>query len=590
MWTWVERCAVAAALGGAALYVTTSLLALWLHGFRRPLWDQFRSYQLLLDAPFPRNVITAENGHRPVFPNLLKLLDLAVDGGRQGVLLAAGGVLACLAFALCAGVAWRDRALPPLWRAAGVLAAALAVFWLGNVRMLLHGNESVAVYWVLAWLACGLIALGRSERSPAAVGVAAASLALGCFGFGNGPVIGCTLLLMAVLLRRPWQQVAVLAATFAVVLLFYTVLLPGYGTSTAALALRPAENVAAALRWLSGAWVQAWIGLPDHPSGFMRAAMSHRDVGGWLIASSDWLARLDGDPFRMQMRAALWLGAAGTLLLLALSAWTLRRPGEAGATRVLGLGVAWFALGTALLVSFGRLDYFVQWPRQIFTERYVPWSSMFWLGLLLATACSLPPRIAAATAPAALIGVGLIALVLWPSHRIWIGWAATVDRQSRIFSLALAEGATLPELEPALAVPAETPTRRAVELLRRAGSSVYGPECPPPATSASTVPPLSLRWAAVSDNGLATVELRRLDGLLPGVPPDARLWVYDAGGICVGRGEITHYENPGGIPPSWRRTGADALVRVAAARAPFQVQLRGPDGTLLGVATIDGPP
>jgi hypothetical protein len=149
----------------------------------------------------------------------------------------------------------------------------------------------VAVYWVLGWLACGLVALAHSDRAPAMIGVAALSMVLGCFGFGNGPVIGCTLVLLAVLLGRPWRQVAVLAATFAVVLLFYTSLLPGAGTGAGAIALRPAENVAVALRWLSGVWIQAWIGLPDHPSGFMRAAMEQRDTGGWLIASADWLAR-----------------------------------------------------------------------------------------------------------------------------------------------------------------------------------------------------------------------------------------------------------------------------------------------------------
>ena len=211
-WQWFERAGVTALVGGAAVFVGTGLLALYHLGFRRPMWDQYRSYQLLLEAPFPGNVLQSENGHRPIFPNLLKLLDLSVDGGRQDVLLFCGGLFALLTFGLCAMTVWRERSLPLLWRAAGVLARRWPLFWLGNARMLLHGNESVAVFWVLGWLAFGPIALAHSARTPAAIWVVALSLALGCFGFGNGPVIGCTLLLLAVLLRRPWRQIALLAS------------------------------------------------------------------------------------------------------------------------------------------------------------------------------------------------------------------------------------------------------------------------------------------------------------------------------------------------------------------------------------------
>jgi putative flippase GtrA len=585
-WRWFERFGVAALLGGAALFVTTGLLTLYQLGFRRPLWDQFRSYQLLLETAFPGNVLQAENGHRPIVPNLLKLLDLYADGAHQGVLVFCGGLFALLAFGLCASTLWRERALPPLWRAAGVLGAALALFWLANARMLLHGNESVAVYWVLAWLACGLIALARSARTPGAIRLAALSLVLGCFGFGNGPVIGCTLLLLAALLRRPWRQIAVLAASFIVVLLFYTVLLPGQGTARSALALHPAENAVVSMRWLSGAWVQAWLGLPEHPSGFMRASMQHHDVGSWLIASADWLARGIGDPLQAQLQFAFWLGAAGAALLVAMSGWTWWRPLEAGPTRVLGLGLAWFALGTAVLVGMSRSDYFVQLPRQVFAERYLPWSCVYWLGLLLAMASSLPRRLAAASAPAGAVAVAVLAFALWPSHRIWVGWAAIVDRHSRVFALALAQDQNLPAVETALAIPAEADTLRTVALLRRAGSDLYDRDCPPPTDPAGAVPPLVVKWTDPAD-GLSTAALRRLQGSWSGPAGGARLWVRDAAGVCVGRGEVTHYEDLGTRRWFGRRSGVDVLVRVVGASPPLQLQLVAADGAVLAAGSIE---
>jgi hypothetical protein len=68
------------------------------------------------------------------------------------------------------------------------------------------------------------------------------------------------------------------------------------------------------------------------------------------------------------------------------------------------------------------------------------------------------------------------------------------------------------------------------------------------------------------------------------------VWVRDADGVCVGRGEFTHDENPGKRPWSGRRTGVDVLVRVAGVRLPLRVQLIAADGTVLAAGMIDRVP
>jgi hypothetical protein len=49
---------------------------------------------------------------------------------------------------------------------------------------------------------------------------------------------------------------------------------------------------------------------------------------------------------------------------------------------LVGLGCAWFALGVAGIVALGRMEFFAGYPDQIFANRYVPWSCLFWFGLL----------------------------------------------------------------------------------------------------------------------------------------------------------------------------------------------------------------
>src|SRR5262249_51815192 len=55
----------------------------------------------------------------------------------------------------------------------------------------------------------------------------------------------------------------------------------------------------------------------------------------------------------------------------------------AGPMEALGLGIAWFGLGAAGIVSLSRLDILREIPSQIYANRYTPWPCLFWLGLAL---------------------------------------------------------------------------------------------------------------------------------------------------------------------------------------------------------------
>ena len=426
----------------ALLYTLSALLAIVHMGFRVPLWDQFRSYQLLLEQPFPLNVVNIENGHHPIFPNLLKLFDLWASGGRQWLLLGSGGALALVCWALLVRAAWHEQQAPFLLRCALVLTISIALFWLGNARMLLHGNEAVAVYWVLACLLLGVYGL-TTERQPAGLYWSATAIMLGSFGFGNGPVVGCALLLIAALQRKSWRRLAALGLVFAAALLLYTYILPGAEKVQAALFLRPSDNLQMTLRWLSGVWMEAWLGLSDSPSGMLRSALLRQGWGTWLVHSADWLASWFAEPtLQAKMFLSLRLGAFGALLLIGLSYGTYRwRMGSR--VLLMGLALAWFALGTALLVGLSRYTYFVWMPSQIFAPRYLPWSCMFWLGLVLATTACFHarwPRLVMASLTSLVL---VAAAALGFSHLGWLQWAQETSRRADIMAMALSQGEIL---------------------------------------------------------------------------------------------------------------------------------------------------
>jgi hypothetical protein len=100
---------------------------------------------------------------------------------------------------------------------------------------------------------------------------------------------------------------------------------------------------------------------------------------------------------------------------------------------------------------------------------------------------------------------------------------------------------------------------------------------------------LTLQWADPSE-APPTPSLRRLQGSWSGPASGDRVWVRDADGVCVGRGELAYYEDLDKHPWLGRRTGIDALVRVAGARMPLYVQLVAADGSVLAAGTVERAP
>src|SRR5690606_11618245 len=149
----------------AALYMGAGGAAMWLLAPRVPYADAWRHLARFVATPFPGDILRPDNGHHEVLPNIVRVLELRLFDGGQTLQIATGIMLALATLlAYWRGVRGLDD---PRRRLAALLAAAVALFWLGNVRALAHGNESVHAYLVTLCLALGLHALVRS-RGPAA--------------------------------------------------------------------------------------------------------------------------------------------------------------------------------------------------------------------------------------------------------------------------------------------------------------------------------------------------------------------------------------------------------------------------------------
>lgn len=143
----------------ALYYALTALTRIYGFAWPQPTMDQFRLYAWYLELPLPDSILQRENGHRPVIPGLIRVLEIHTLAANQNLQIAFGAFCAAATAGLMAGVAWRERSLTLPMRAAAFALAIIAVFWMANARMLLHGNELVHAYLLTLNVVPGALAV-----------------------------------------------------------------------------------------------------------------------------------------------------------------------------------------------------------------------------------------------------------------------------------------------------------------------------------------------------------------------------------------------------------------------------------------------
>ena len=508
-----------AAWVAAASYALVGLVSMLAASPNVPYADSYRFLTTFLEHPFPENVLAADNGHREVLTNLVRLAELRWLHADQRLQTWFGllGVSAAVALLVRA-----FKSLPADLRLSAITLTATSVFWLGNSRKLAHGSEAAHLGLVLLCLVLGLCSLVRLPRTDRGRGVWPAGL-LGLaatLSFGSGVACFLAFGLVLWLQRAPWPQWRPLAIGAAAALLL---LLLGGGGHSATVEIAPLAQFDLWVRWMGAPSVWALSPLLDveHASRLPGAVLSApaatiaATVQGWF------------GPYLEARWPAMAFGGVG-LLALVLTTRRLRQRGGTTCER-LGAGIAWFGAGVGLLVVALRATYFHDNPDQLTSQRYLPWSTLLWLGLAL-TFVARPHR-----APRrALLAALAVALVLAPSQ-VWTGRNALRLQQTASLT---AVGAAVGVLGFGFPLVETNPEdlKRALPHLREFGAAMFA--WPETAVLGTAPAPDRLRSVA------GTIETRVVTNRLPGAGSQvtatcdetaaARLIVLDATGAARG--------------------------------------------------------
>lgn len=347
---------------------------MWLSYSPTPFNDQWVNIHWWRDAPaygWLKYLVSQHNEHRIVFPRLIFLADWKWFQGRNGLNIAAIGLiqLAGAAFFAAAAQVRRITALGLL----GLAAATSLIFSLMQWENLFWGFQAqfVGVYAAAAW-AIYVFCLASADpdrvRWPAMAG-AVALLVLATFNMANGVFAGVAMVLAGIVTRRRMAAIATAAAVTVVLLVIY---LHGYHEvpehSPPALALQnPARFASYVAAYLGNIWAPGQVG-------------------------------------RGQVLGLV--GAAATAAM----AWVMFRARERDPARSALMGLALFIGMSAASTALGRLVFGVE---QALSSRYMTPTAYFWAAQALFWALTFQagrspwPRIGLA----AILAVALLELV-----------------------------------------------------------------------------------------------------------------------------------------------------------------------------------
>lgn len=463
---WFRAVLGAACLLAALYYVGSTAGSIWHYGWTELFQDQFRQYTNLLAGSFPSNIWMPDNSHRQITSNLIRLGDLHLRHGDQDMGVLAGLIMLCGLFLALARCWLVDREQPRLFRSTAVLLTAVALMWLGSARMQFHGNEAFQIYLVMT---CALVVIFcveslRRNLRPAMALLALAAAGTALVSFASGVAVSGLLIALLLLRGIPWRWTVVLAGIALFAVFAYMFLLPGGDGVRNTISTDFVDVARNTVTFLSSSWTTGWLSYAHEGiGGFDAERMSTMRFGTALVESARVVFMLSGEPSLLGLAFAI--GLCG----LALLGWRLwhawRWPEQVGASEVVGLGLALFALGVATLVALGRSRMFEEFPGQVLADRYVPWSNLFWLGVAVAVGARVArPRFGAPIFAASAL---LVAIMLYPSNRAMYGWASAVEHEIERRAAQIQAGVEAEGLPKFADMPDLVATRAAIASLRQ---------------------------------------------------------------------------------------------------------------------------
>ncbi len=377
------------------LVVAVAWVASGLHGIYEGSWtvltkDQWRFYTDYFALGFPKNVVVLQNGHRTLIPGLVRLADMQLADASNRLVITVGVLLTLVTASLVSLLMWRERSLSTTFRMACICLTGVFFFWLGNIRIL--GHDPVITYsLVVLPFTMAILALARVGDIPetATAGGLLMVIGLAClvatFSMAFGLVTWPAVLIVAVVLHLPPRRIAFLAACFAVSLGLYF-LLPRGPHVPSSFTLDPVEILVRTLTWLG--------------SPLFHIAQSFGFENTQLQIGT----------------LCPMLGAAALIVVAVLAVRAYVHARRLSHLETWSLAVTTFGIGCAVLVSVARHRH-ADTPGIWVAWRYLPWVSVFWLGLLVHLGL-LAERLPRLRLRGAWMGFALVVpLLLFPMHR-----------------------------------------------------------------------------------------------------------------------------------------------------------------------------
>ncbi|MBK9384510.1 MAG: hypothetical protein IPN34_06780 [Planctomycetes bacterium] len=349
----------------ALAFVASSWLGILRGRWELLSFDPWRIHDAYFRIGSLSAVLYDQNGHRPVIPGLLYKLDLHCFGATNLFLVVIGLASITAGLAVASWLVWQDREIARRSRAAAIGFLWIAVFWLGNNRNLVHGNEVPFVglpVLLIAVAGCGLHRIVRpapeGRAGPAWGPIAATAGACWAASFCHGVGLGLSLAVVvaALILRAPRRAIIALSGSAAATFAIYFFVLPR------ALGERLPPNQPSfampgllwnALNWL-GAPIVHTIAMPG-------------EVHPWSPED--------------QRSSAIALGAVTASIALGMLVISALRPRRASPCEPWALLCVLIGGGMALQVAILRQQHLELWPQIFHAGHYLIWICLLWSGL-----------------------------------------------------------------------------------------------------------------------------------------------------------------------------------------------------------------
>jgi len=342
-----------------------------------------------------QTALLKQAGHATFFPSFIFLANLRFFHGDAQMLFFAGLGLLFVTVSLLLIPVWRDKSVTLTAKTLSTLVVLLGNFWMDRASITANGEFNCETSLAMAGAVLAVLLIPKMHGSWTITAIVVCAAFVSSFSFGTGLAIWPTLLLLGWCLRLPRRTIVLIgisALAVAVVYVLLPVLPSSYGMQ---------KESEASLHSPMGVLAE-----------FCRLVASPvlYTVAAWRGAKT--LTDLS-QSFSIALSGVAGLTFAGIVIIPCI---VRRDLGKTGLEST-GLSLLIFSLFALTLITVGRLIWFNLMP---FAPRYLFWSSLFWMSLIL-VGINRAEHLQWARWPTILLPF-VIAVLAWPAHyQAWFG-------------------------------------------------------------------------------------------------------------------------------------------------------------------------